>query len=126
MNSWRHKVREFNPGELPDPREMKLDVKPLDLAVMLFHIYEAARDPELGFTDAERRLRSLANDMTRRPARLKQSIVESALYFCNMRAEQGKFWHPLDKNIDEFLSDVVKTTNKPYRFDKDYHLFFSE
>lgn len=107
-----------------DPREMKLNVKNTDLAVMLFNIYEAARDPSLGYMDADRRLRSLSDDITRKPARIKQSLVESALYFCNMRAEQGLFWDPFNRPIDQFLKDVSDGSGKPYRFDKDYHLFF--
>ncbi len=120
-----HKQRNLNTS-LPHPRENKLLVKPLDLAVMLYHIHKAASDPEIGYIDAERRLSQISNDLVRKPAKIKQSLVESSLAFCNLMAEQGKFWHPLNKSVDEFISDVVRVTGKPYRFDKDYHLFFSE
>jgi hypothetical protein len=120
----RHKQRDLD-TQLPHPRESKLLVKPLELAVMLYHIHKAANDPDIGFIDAERRLVQISNDLVRKPAAIKQSLVESSLAFCNMMAEQGKFWHPFNKSIDEFISDVVKTTGKPYRFDKDYHLFFN-
>jgi hypothetical protein len=93
---------------------------------MLYHIHKAASDPEIGYIDAERRLTQISNDLVRKPAKIKQSLVESSLAFCNMMAEQGKFWHPLNKSVDEFIADVVRVTGKPYRFDKDYHLFFSE
>lgn len=109
-----------------DPRELKLLVKPLDLSVMLFNIYEASKDPNIGFLDAESRLTTISNDMTRKHAKIKQSLIEGALASCNLMAESGKFWHPLNKNIDEFIADIIKVTGKSYRFDKEYHLFFDD
>jgi len=104
---------------------MKLYVRPIDLAVMLYSIYESAKDPNIGYLDAERKIETISNDLIRRPARIKQSLVEAALATCNLMAEQGKFWHPQGKSIDDFINDVVRVTGKPYRFDKDYHLFFN-
>ena len=122
----RHKQRNLQTATL-DRRESKLLVGPLELAVMLFNIYEAAKDPNIGFLDSDVRLTHISHDLVRKPARIKQSLVESALASCNMMAESGKFWHPLGKDIDQFLADVIRTTGKQgYRFDKDYHLFFDE
>ncbi len=111
-------------GRLPDPREARILVKPLELAVMLFHIHQAAQDPEIGYLDADNNINRITNDLNRKPAAIRQSQVEAALAACNLAEEQGKFWDPLDRSIDGFIGDVIGASGKNYRFDKNYHLFF--
>lgn len=91
---------------------------------MLFHIHQAAQDPEIGYVDSETNIKRVTNDLNRKPAAVRQSQIESALAFCNMAAETGKFWDPLGRSIDDFIGDVIAASGKNYRFDKDYHLFF--
>ncbi len=106
-----------------DPRETRLRLNSFDLAVIIHNILEASNDVAIGFLDSERTVKGITKDFSR-VVKVKQSLLESGLYFCNLMSENGKFWHPTGKSVDEFIADIIRVSGKPYRFDKDYHLFF--
>ena len=107
-------------------REPKLPIKPLDMAVLLYHINVAAKDPEIGHVDADYSVTGLIVDMVKKPARIKVSKIESALYSCNMLAEKGKFWHPQDKPFTSFISDLERLWVNKYQFDPFYNILVAK
>jgi hypothetical protein len=88
-----------------------------DMAVMLEHVRRGATDDNVGFEDANRTLEAMLAQLDKKIL-LDPSIIESALWSCNMFAERGKFRHPEGRTIDEFIKDVLGGE----KFDKTYHL----
>lgn len=87
------------------------------MAVLLFHIYEAAKSPDLALVDADHSVEGLTKHMRRKPANIPISRVESALYFCNLLDEEGRFWHPQDKTFKEFMAELESSWWHAYQFD---------
>jgi hypothetical protein len=99
-------------------------VKPFDIAVMMWHLQLAAKDPDIGHNDADFDLKTLCALMrTKQPCRINTIAIESALYSCNLMDEAGKFWHPEGKSFDEFLKDMVFVSRQHGNYDRFYNFF---
>jgi hypothetical protein len=87
----------------------------LDISVLLYHVYQGLKNPEVGFEDAEETLNSLSKRLNYKFL-VDPKILESCLWSCNLLNEQGKWWHPKDRTFDEFLKDVLgeDSFNKTY------------
>jgi hypothetical protein len=88
----------------------------LDATVLLYHLHRFAI--KHGHSDADRTL----NEVTRLLSfshRCLTSVVESALYCCNLLDEETEFWHPEGATFDEFARKV----GKGRKFNKRYNYF---
>lgn len=74
----------------------KYNLTLLDIMVLLYHVQRGAETSAVGFEDCERTLEELTAVLTANFARipLKESVVESALWSCNLMYEHGEFWSP--------------------------------
>lgn len=104
----------FRPGYLSQERRY---VKMLHLTALLYNIYQGALDGEVGFEDAHRTLEGLTAPLNK-STQVLTSVLESALWSCNLMNEQGKWWHPTGITFDEFLKEVLEKDS----FDKMYNL----
>jgi hypothetical protein len=85
----------------------------MDVMVMLYHLHKHAK--KHGHLDAERTLAVTTRALNAMHA-LEASLVESALYCCNMLNEDDDFLHPMGLSFDEFVNKVLKgkTFNRVY------------
>lgn len=80
-------------------------IKAVDLAVLLLHVYQASKDPEVGFEDADETLDTLVGKMNHEFL-IDLSLLESALWSCNLLNEKDKFWHPRGWTFKQFLKHL--------------------
>lgn len=93
-----------------------LGMRTLDLAALILAVSKAAKDPEIGWLDANR---SLEEFYFRYGFKVKIPLrfAETALYCANLLDEQGKWEHPLGWSFNHFLREM-KLKN---RFSKKYN-----
>lgn len=93
-------------------------VSPLQAVVLLHHVTHSAE----ASNDADRTVGEIIVEIDESGGMLSKGLLESALYCCNMEAEDGKFWHPLGHNFDRFISGML--INKHLHFDKYYNVIY--
>lgn len=77
-------------------------IKATDLAILLYHVYVASRDPDIGFEDTNETLDTLTGKMNRE-MQIDLPLLESALWSCNLMDEAGRFWHPREMTFKQFV-----------------------
>lgn len=77
-------------------------IKVVDLAILLHHVYQAAKDPGIGFEDADETIETLTGKVNQEFL-IDLSLLESALWSCNLMNEAGKFWHPRGLDFKQFV-----------------------
>jgi uncharacterized protein (DUF885 family) len=97
------------------PQEGFLTLRQIDAAILQVNVCLAAKDPAIGFVDADRTLDQLVAQMGRFKVDIKQDLVESCLWSANMLAEEKKFWHPQGRSFKSFLDDII--VDSRYRFE---------
>jgi hypothetical protein len=83
-----------------------LMVSLVDIVALLDNIYRGAQHAEVGFEDASRTLDAITHELNKKVF-IDPSVVESALWSCNLMDEQGKFWHPRGLSFEQFLKKLV-------------------
>jgi hypothetical protein len=91
-------------------------VRLLDLVTLLHNVYVGSEDIEVGFEDAQETLASLTLRLNK-PVMLDPSLLESALWSCNLLDEKGKFWDAKGRPFDQFLKELLPHD----RFNKQYN-----
>lgn len=86
------------------PREVRVSL--LSAAILLYNIYLAANEKDIGFVDADKTLEDLVNEMSK-DVWLKTSTLESAIYYANMLGEAEKMWHPYGAGFETFLRRML-------------------
>jgi hypothetical protein len=81
-------------------------VRLFDVAVLLLNIQKGAATPDVGFEDADRTIEEITRRLEKRVL-IDPSLLESALWSCNMLSERGEFAHPEGKDIQAFVKDVL-------------------
>lgn len=92
-------------------------VRLMDLVVLLYHVHKGANMDEVGFEDALETIDSLTRRLNQRVL-IDPNLLESALWSCNMLDEREQFWHPKNKNFDDFVRELLGRDG----FDKTYNL----
>jgi hypothetical protein len=99
----------------PTPKRKPL--KLFELAIIMMNVHLGAKDPEVGFEDADRTLEQLILSLNR-IVPVDIALLESGLWSCNLLNERQRFWHPEGKSFDEFLSQLMGSD----KFNKYYNL----
>lgn len=96
---------------------MRRTISLLQAVVLLTNLALARRDKNVGFEDADRTYEEVVDALHQgRSITIKQDILESALWACNLLDEQGKFFHPASKRFDIFVRFLLSSNEK---FNKD-------
>jgi hypothetical protein len=95
-------------------RSFKFPISPLKAIVLMRNTVEC---PEAE-NDAERTVEELMKEIDRLDGYVSMSVLEAALYNCNMNHEDKKFWHPWGWTFDKFIDDLLPADQV---FDKDYN-----
>lgn len=93
------------------------EIRILDLLVLLDNTRLGASSPQIGFEDSQQALDTFLNGLNKK-VMIPNSSIESALWACNLLDEQGKFKHPKDLTLDQFVSSLLK---KGEKFNKKYN-----
>jgi len=96
-----------------------MDVRLVDLAVLLYNLRRAASDPEIGFDDADRTLHEILEALNRR-VEVKMDLVSSLMWAANMLHEQQKWDDVRGYTFEEFVKTLTAYTRTT--FNKDYNL----
>lgn len=105
---------------IPPLKKEKLDLRLVDAAVLLVNLYNASKQSEIGFLDADQTLDMLVHKIDRKVT-LSKVTVESALCHSNMLNELGKFWHYEDLTLEEFINKII---TKDRKFNSDYNYMY--
>jgi hypothetical protein len=94
----------------------RIEIPVLDLTTLLYNIYEGSKEKNIGWEDAALTLNDITRNLTY-TCHVQPDDVESALWSCNLRDENKKFWDIKGRTFDEYLKSVVPG----YKFNKDYN-----
>lgn len=99
----------------------RFNITLLEAAVLLYHVSKAARTKSIGFEDADRTLDQMMRALrANRAFTIKQDVLESALWSCNMLSKEREFWTPDGREFRQFARDLIE--DKTLRFDDFYHI----
>lgn len=86
--------------------QTRIDVRLMDIVALLYALHRAGADDDIGFEDAGRTLEGITRVLNRRVA-LESSVLESALWSCNLLDEKGQFWHPEGLEFERWVKDII-------------------
>lgn len=93
-------------------------VRLLDIVTLLHNVHAGSRHKEVGFEDALETLDSLTKKLSRKKFLIDPSILESALWSCNLMDENKEFWDAQGRTFDEFLKALLGSD----KFDKFFNM----
>lgn len=99
-------------------RTVTRPISALDVTALLSNVLVAAQDRALGIEDAHRTAEQLVKELNVK-LRLSESIIESALWACNMLNERGAF---VSKDGSTFKELAKRIADKEV-FDDQYNYF---
>lgn len=113
------------PGRLA-PKDAELGVPWLTATVLLINALQAFASKEIGWQNTE----TLFNDFLQRLERKGKLFItvkelEELLYACNMRAEDGKFFSPLNETYEQFLARTLPKLRVQFQqveFNREYNM----
>jgi len=79
----------------------------LQAVVLLYHVTKGANHPKVGFEDADRTLTEMIRALNRTSIKVNRSVLESALWSCNLMDENDEFWHPTNKPFRRFVTNLL-------------------
>lgn len=77
------------------------------LAVLLWHLYRCANDPDIGYLDATVPLHELVTKRLKKVVNLNKRDLEALLWAANMADKNGFFWSPDSKEFTEFIQPLL-------------------
>lgn len=89
------------------------------LAILLWHIYRCANDPEAGYLDANTDLTNLLTKKLSKTIKLRKRELESLLWAGNIAEKLGFWWTPDNKNFNSFIQPMLFANEA---FDRDWNL----
>lgn len=108
---------------------MKRSISLIQASILLANLGYAIRNKNVGFEDADRTYSEMVEALAQgRGLSLKQDVLESALWACNMLDEREiknkclscghehkvttEFFHPLGHSFDSFVKRIMHTDEK--------------
>jgi hypothetical protein len=96
------------------PVRTRFPISPLESVVLLQNVIQC-EDAE---NDTDRTVEEIINEIDSLDGMITKSLLESALYCCNMEDERKKFWHPHNWDLKRFVKELLPPK---YSFDFYYH-----
>lgn len=101
-----------------DKRNVTRTISALDVTALLSNVIYATHQRDVGIEDAHRTAEALIKELNVQ-LRLSESVIESALWACNMLNEKGYFKHPGGLTFSELTKRIAGREV----FDLDYNYF---
>ena len=92
-------------------RKLKLT----DVLTLLFNILEGARNKEVGFEDTRETIETITRKLNKKRVWIDPSVLESALWSCNLMNENEGFWDARGLSFDEFVKQILEPGEKFHR-----------
>jgi hypothetical protein len=96
----------MKPDILSRKGEVKRWVQLQDVVTLLYHVHQGAKDGRIGFEDAARTIEELTRALDKK-LWLEASVVESALWSCNLAQEVGAFKDYRGLEFNDFVKRVL-------------------
>lgn len=93
-------------GYLSRPGGRWRTVRVTELLTLLYNVCQGSREETVGWEDTHRTMEMIMTRLNNRVL-LEPSIVESALWSCNLMNEAGKFWDSRGRSFDAFVKDLL-------------------
>ena len=77
------------------------------LAVLLWHLYRCANDPEAGYLDADVDFSTLMTKRLNKTVNMPKADLEKLLWAGNMAEQLGFWWSPDNKSFIEFIRPMI-------------------
>lgn len=108
-------MQALNAGALSRGLGKHPQIRVMDLMIMIYNIILAEKDPLVGFEDANNTVDMVMNKLNNQ-FEIDPSLVESALWACNLLDETKKFWHPTGVPFEVWVKRALPfhTFNKVY------------
>lgn len=90
----------------------------MDIVTLLHNVHEGARTADVGFEDAMESLGSLTQKLDKQKVWVDPSVLESALWSCNLMNDKKRFWDTRGRSFDDFVKRVLEGGS----FDKFFNL----
>lgn len=100
-------------------KHARFKIRPSIGVVLMYHVLNSD-DAE---HDADRTVREIIDELDHHRGTVSKSLLESALYCCNMEDEKGKFWHPLGQSFTNFVSELLP---HDLHFDRYFHQIYEK
>lgn len=97
-------------GEHISTHKKSRKLAPLDVVVLLLNVIKGAQKSSVGFEDADRTYKQMLEQLGRPGTKIlvNESLIESALWSCNLLDEQGEFEHPSGTKFGPWLRKLLK------------------
>lgn len=95
-----------------------ISIRPLDLALLIWNVREAAQDAEIGYEDADTSYEYFMANLNRAMP-IKRQVLEAALWASNLLDEAGEFKHPGGYSFEQWLRKLLPPG---VAFDRFYNL----
>jgi len=105
------------PPRFLNKRYRKITV--LEAVVLLTNMFNGAKHKNVGFEDSNNTMDDFITRLGKRRMWIEESMLESALWSCNLMDENQKFWHPKGYTFDQFVQGALPPQvrfNKKYNF----------
>lgn len=94
----------------------------LDAVILLIHVLQGAKHPEVGFEDVDNTRGQLKQALDCE-VQVPQSVLESALWSANLMDEAKAFWHPDGLSFSQFVNRMIDPEDM--KFDRFYNILKS-
>lgn len=92
------------------------------LAVLLWHLYRCANDPDIGYLDANVSLEDLIKKRLNKRVVVSKRDMEAMLWAANMADQHGFFWSPDNKKFTEFIQPLLYSNEA---FDRTWNILIN-
>ena len=79
------------------------------LAVLLWHLYRCANDPDIGYLDATISMHELIKKRLNKSVVMPKRDLEALFWAANMADKHGFFWSPDNKSFIDFIQPMLFT-----------------
>jgi hypothetical protein len=95
-------------------RQFRYSISALETVVLMENVVKC----EDANNDADRTVEELISEIDAFDGYVSKTILEAALYCCNIQSEDKKFWHPHGWSFDQFVHELLP---KYHEFNKYYN-----
>lgn len=86
------------------------------LATMLWHLYAVSADPELGYLDSDISFKHFLDNKLNRTISISKQDLERLLWASHVAHQNGIFWAPNKKSLQDFIKDVIISTDEEFDY----------
>lgn len=98
---------------------MKTRISLYNLLILFYNFLKAKDNADIGYQEVNKTEKEFMEEINKRVT-FDRKVLQSLLYYSNMRSEDGKFWHPDKKRFSKMINSILHGSN--LKFDYKYNL----